>query len=68
MGSSGIAVALNLSCFTFIGELLGDKSLFADAGLSVFLGFWGVLGAIGLLFSTNFAASIFDQVDVMPVY
>ena len=39
-----------------------------DPWLIVFLLFWGLAGAIGLLFVTNFVNSIYDQVDTVPVY
>ena len=66
--SSGIAVALNLSCFTFVGELL-QSGTFDDApGLIAFLLVWGIGAAAVLLFATNFVVSIYDQVDMIPIY
>ena len=64
----GVLVALNLACFTFIGELLQSGTFTDDPWLIVFLLFWGLAGAIGLLFVTNFVNSIYDQVDTVPVY
>ena len=68
LGSCGVAVALNLSCFTFVGELLQSGTFTDEPWLIVFLLFWGLTGAIVLLFVTNFIQAIYDQVDVVPVY
>mmetsp|Transcript_43560 Transcript_43560/g.57674 ORF Transcript_43560/g.57674 Transcript_43560/m.57674 type:complete len:102 (+) Transcript_43560:711-1016(+) len=66
--SCGVAVALNLSCFTFVGELLQSGTFTEAPWLIAFLLVWGIGSALALLFVTNFVVSIFDQVDVIPVY
>ena len=58
--TSGCVVALNLACFTFIGELLQSGSLFDDPWLIVFLLIFGILASISLLLLTNFVNSIYD--------
>ena len=56
----GVAVGLNLVCFTFIGELLQDGS-FSDVPLLVtFLIAVGMICSICLLFVTNYVVSIYD--------
>ena len=68
MMSAGSGLALNLTCFTFIGQLLKSGTFDDAPWLILFLIVWGVGGAVVLLFVTNFANSIYDQVDVIPVY
>lgn len=56
----GIAVGINLACFTFIGELL-QSGTFTDAPtLIVFLLVMGILMSLVLLFVTNFVMALYD--------
>ena len=68
MTCCGVSVGLNLVAFTFLGELL-QSGTFTDAPwLILLLVTIGIICSLSLLFVTNYVASMYDQLDAMPVF
>lgn len=62
----GMSVGMNMTCFTYLGELL-QSGTFTDAPfLILFIGCFCTFCSLVLLFVTNFVVSIYDHLDVMP--
>jgi len=66
--TTGIAVGLNMTGFTFLGELMQSGTFLDAPYLILFLIAWCFFTSGVLLFVTNFVISIYDHLDVMPIF
>lgn len=66
--TTGIAIGLNMSGFTFLGELMQSGTFLEAPWLILFIISWCVTCSCVLLFVTNFVVSIYDHLDVMPIF
>ena len=64
----GVDTGLNLTAFTFLGELLQSGTFTESLGLILFLGTVAGGSSVFLLLTLNFVMARYEQLDALPIY